>query len=132
MHGNRRKWLGENFGDFINNIPREQLLNQLYMFSNDFNINEAVDNVQRLSLYFFSDLFDKGIDDINIKTALNLVPIHIRKTSYKSHISEHELDKLRKMLEKEYWFLNNIRDLQIAKQSTHQDSVKRADSSSYA
>lgn len=108
------KWLGEGFDDFLNNIPKEHLLNQLYMFSNDFNINEAVNNVQQLSHYFFSDQFDKGVNSLNMKTALNLEPIHIRKSKYQSQISEHDLGKLREVLDKEYRFLYSIRDLQSA------------------
>lgn len=108
------KWLGEGLDNFLNNIPKEHLLNQLYMFSNNFNINEAVNNVQQLSHYFFSDQFDKGVNSLNMKTALNLESIHIRKANYQSQISEHDLGKLREMLDKEYKFLYSIRGLQNA------------------
>jgi hypothetical protein len=102
------KWLGEGFGDFLDNIPKEHLLNQLYMFSNDFNINEAVNNVQLLSHYFFSDQFDKGVNALNMKTDLNLKSIHIRKAKHQSQISEHDLGRLREILDKEYRFFDSI------------------------
>lgn len=105
------KWLGESFGDFLKNIPKKHLLNQLYMFSSNYNINEAVSNVQRLSHYFFTDTFVDGIDSLNRKTGLNLKPVHIRKANYKAHISEHDLSKLRDMLDEEYNFLISIRKL---------------------
>ena len=106
------KWLGKGFDDFLQRIPKEHLLNQLYMFSSDYNVNEAVSNVQQLSHYFFSDTFDSGINDLNRKTGLNLESIHIRKTNYQAQISENTLTKLKEMLNEEYRFLNIIRNLQ--------------------
>jgi hypothetical protein len=108
------KWLGNGFGDFLQNIPKEHLLNQLYMFSDGYNINEAVSKVQSLSHCFFSETFDAGINDLNKKTGLNLEKIHIRKASYKAQISETALTKLKEMLNEEYRFLNIIRGLQSA------------------
>jgi len=103
------KWLGDGFADFLQNIPKEHLLNQLYMFSKDFIIDEAVCNVRQLSHYFFSDEYDKGITELNRKTGLNLAPIHIRKASYQVQISEHDMTRLREMLDQEYKFVNRIR-----------------------
>ena len=108
------KWLGESFDDFLEQIPQEHLLNQLYMFSSHYNINEAVLNVQQLSHYFFSNSFSNGINELNRKTGLELEPIHIRKSRYNNTISENNLIKLREMLDKEYKFLERIRDLQGA------------------
>jgi len=108
------KWLGKDFDDFISKIPREHLLNQLYMFSSNFNIGEAVSNVQKLSHFFLSDNFKKGIDELNEKTGLNLEALHIRKSSYQAQISEDSLSVLRDMLCDEYRFLDSIRELQNA------------------
>ncbi len=106
------KWLGEDFNDFLQKIPQEHLLNQLYMFSSHYDINEAVLNVQRLSHYFFSDTFTNGINELNKKTGLALQPIHIRKSSHHTSITDDSLTKLKDMLNKEYLFLNKIRELQ--------------------
>lgn len=106
------KWLGKDFDDFLSKIPREHLLNQLYMFSSDFNVREAVSNVQKLSHFFFSDNFNKGVDELNDKTGLNLEAVHIRKASYQAQISEGGLAALREMLNDEYQFLNSIQELQ--------------------
>jgi len=103
------KWLGKNFDDFINNIPKEHLLNQLYMFSSSCDIDEAVKNVRHLSHYFFSDTFASGIHELNRKTGLNLEPIHIRKSGYHAHLSDESLSKLRDMLDEEYTFFERIK-----------------------
>jgi hypothetical protein len=106
------KWLGENFDDFLQRIPQEHLLNQLFMFSNRYNINEAILNVQQLSHYFFNETFSDGIIELNKKTGLDLESIHIRKANYNATISVDNLTKLKNMLDKEYKFLGRIRESQ--------------------
>jgi hypothetical protein len=112
MMATEGKWIGESFDDFLRNIPKEHLTNQLYMFSKNCNIDEAVNNVRQLSHYFFIDNFAAGIDGLNRKTGLNLKPIHTRKAKHESQISDHNLEKLREMLDEEYRFLDILRDLQ--------------------
>jgi len=108
------KWLGENFDNFLDRIPKEHLLNQLYMFSDTYKISEAARKVRDLSYYFFSANFDKGVFAINNKTGLSLESIHIRKASYHAQISGNSLARLRDMLNHEYKFLDRIRESQIA------------------
>lgn len=107
------KWLGESFDDFILNLPKDHLLNQLFMFSDLYNVDEAVENVQQLSHYFFSDTFESGVHDLNRKTGLNLKSIHIRKSSYHVQVSDDSLSRLRRMLDKEYIFLEHLKDVQV-------------------
>jgi len=104
------EWLGDGFDDFLKAIPKEHLLNQLYMFSGQYSVNEAVSNVQRLSHYYFTDAFSEGICELNRKTGLNLDPIHIRKAGYHAQVSESSLAELREMLDEEYRFLDRIRE----------------------
>ncbi len=103
------KWLDNNFDDFLSKIPREHLLNQLYMFSPNFDISEAISNVNKLSQFFYSDTFHKGVDELNNKIGLSLEPIHIRKAIYHTQIPESSLAMLREMLHDEYQFLDSIR-----------------------
>ncbi|MBM9614406.1 sulfotransferase family 2 domain-containing protein [Desulfobulbus rhabdoformis] len=106
------KWLGSDFDAFLSKIPREQLLNQLYMFSSNFDINEAVSNVRKLSHFFFSDNFNKGVDELNNKTGLSLGAMHIRKARYQVQVSDDSLAALREMVHDEYRFLDKIRESQ--------------------
>jgi len=105
------RWLGKNLSDYLQNIPKNHLLNQLYMFSRNYNVEEAVSNVKNLSHIFFSETFNSGINSLNIKSGLNLEPIHIRKASYKEKHPEAILAELRQMLNDEYRFLNIVRGL---------------------
>jgi len=106
-----REWFGESFEYFLDNIPKEHLCRQLYMFSEKFNIDEAVENVFSLSHYFFTERFAEGIDELNCKTGLNLMPIHIRKATVKSNVSPQNISLLKEKLKKEYIFLEYIRKL---------------------
>lgn len=103
------KWLGNCFDDFIQRIPPKHLLNQLYMFSSNYDINEALENVQRLSYYFFVEDFNSGIVEINRKTGLDLRPIHARKAQYRAEIKNKSLNTLKDMLQREYQFVDSIK-----------------------
>lgn len=103
------KWLGNDFSDFLQRIPRKHLLNQLYMFSSYYNIDEAVSRVKNLSHYLFTEKFKEGIDELNKKIGLSLEPLHLRKVNYFSHISGADISNLKGMLAEEYSFLNYIK-----------------------
>lgn len=105
-------WLGNSFSDFLKNIPKEHLLNQLYMFSRRLDVDEAVANVAHLSDYLFVDEFDSGISRINRRTGLRLSPVHIRKSTFQLKASESELEQLRSLVDDEYVFLDRIRSAQ--------------------
>ncbi|MBI5007633.1 MAG: sulfotransferase family 2 domain-containing protein [Nitrosomonadales bacterium] len=105
------KWLGNSFEDFLQRIPEEHLLNQLYMFSARFDASEALARVAGLSHYFFTEDFARGIDELNTKTGLNLKPLHIRKASFSASIPEESIEKLRGMLAREYAFLDRVRNM---------------------
>lgn len=102
------RWIGGNFDDFLQRIPQEHLLNQLYMFSARFDVDEAVKQVTNLSHYFFTDNFNEGITELNAKTGLGLEPVHTRKAGKCEQIAEDSIERLREMLDKEYRFLERI------------------------
>jgi len=106
------KWLGNSFDDFLRKIPKEHLCNQLYMFSAQYDIHEAVEKVSGLSHYFFTEDFDRGVDELSRKIGLNLKAIHIRKASYKAGIPESSIANLREMVHEENVFLNHIKNIQ--------------------
>lgn len=106
------KWLGSSFDDFLRNIPKEELCNQLYMFSAQYDIEEALERVQGLSHYMFTEDFAQGVEKLNEKTGLNLGTIHIRKTEYKAEIHQRSLDALKEQVNVEYEFLHRVRGMQ--------------------
>lgn len=105
------KWLGRGFSDFLERIPRQHLLNQLYMFSPGFDIGEAVERIALCSLYFFTEEFSEGIERINTNLELEIKPLLIRKTNKKYiNIDKDEISKLREILEPEYRFIECLRE----------------------
>ena len=47
------KWLGNFFREFIDNLPRQHLQNQLYMFSSKFDEAEALENLKKINFVGF-------------------------------------------------------------------------------
>lgn len=103
------KWLGRGFSDFLERIPRQHLLNQLYMFSPRFDVGEAMERVGLCSLHFFTEAFSEGIEKVNKTLNLELTPLVIRKTNRKYiNISENDIFKLREILEPEYRLIESL------------------------
>ena len=105
------KWLGEGFEDFLENIPKEHLLNQLYMFDAGFDIDAAIKRVSMVSNVIFIDEFDSGVGRINRDLGLDLKPIHARKTHQQFEIPSSAINRLKRMVELEGVFLNRVKSL---------------------
>jgi len=102
-------WLGGNFDDFLNRIPKEHLLNQLYMFSEVFNVKEAYRAAISLDCCIFNDDFSAGVGRINALTGLSLVPLHVRKQQPVQEISDDAIRHLRERLEPEYRLIEMLK-----------------------
>lgn len=96
------QWLGNCFADFLTNIPKQHLLNQLYMFSSTFSVDEAYDNICNLSHFFITEAFDSGIADLSAKIGIALDPIHIRRARVEFEPDESDLARLHLMMEPEF------------------------------
>ena len=105
------KWLGNNFDDFLNNIPDMHLLNQIYMFSESIDISEAIENISNITHIMLTETFNEGVTELNRKTGLELQPTHSRKSIHNEVIPEHSLRRLREMLAPEYELLDKIREI---------------------
>ena len=104
------KWLGDCFNDFLNTIPREHLLRQLYMFSRIFDVNEAFDNIMNLSHFFFTEDFSRGISELSSKIRIKLQPVHVRKTCLDIDFKKEEHDLLRSRLDREYLLFDQLKN----------------------
>jgi hypothetical protein len=105
-----KDWLGKSFSDFIERIPSAHLLNQVYMFFERLDVNEALENIKKnVSFYFFTENFNQGIDELNSILNINLKPLHVRKTSFKIEMSKDDISILKKKLNKEYIILESLK-----------------------
>jgi hypothetical protein len=101
-------WLGDSFDDFIERIPKEFLLNQLYMFSEEFNIDQALKLILDTSHFFYTNEFFKGTIELNKKLGLNLKPIHLRRSVNNILLPDESIARLRDKLELEYKLLSTL------------------------
>jgi len=108
-----RKYVGDSFDDFLERVPQKHLMNQLFMFSRNLNVHEALDRARSLAYYFFTEDFDNGIETLNAMTQLKLMPLYLRKGSHQPTILEtlpkKSIMMLRKRLSKEYEFLDALK-----------------------
>ena len=107
----QKQWLGNSFSDFIDRIPKNELLNQLYIFSEDYNVDEAVKKIKALEFYFFTESFDSDILQLNKILGLNLKPMHVRKASATVgvNITPDESIRLKKMLAPEIELIEKLK-----------------------
>lgn len=103
------RWMGNSFGDFLDDIPDEHLFRQLYMFSKSLSVDEAFHNICGLSHFFFAEEFDRGIKDLSTKLGIPLTPTHLRKSRTEFEPSETESSRLRSVLEPEFALYERLR-----------------------
>ena len=87
---------------FLDRISQKHLLRQLYMFSKEFNVQEAIENIKGCSYFFFADEFESGIDDLRSQLSLNLKFQSANRSRLPLEIEENTLRRLREQLEPEY------------------------------
>src|SRR3989339_95028 len=104
-------WLGDSFSDFLDRVPRKDLLNQLYMFSENFNIDEAIINIKKCSHVFFTENYNEGIKKLSGKLKLDLKPFNERRAHNYFKPKKEDLIKLEKLLEPEIIFYNQVKEI---------------------
>lgn len=98
-------WLGSNFGDFLDNIPKTHLLRQLYMFSKTFDIDEALENLDALSFVLRNEHFDDGIAELSSRLELPLKTLRSKSGYDEVRITDPEHARLRELMQPEYRML---------------------------
>jgi hypothetical protein len=106
-------WLGQSFGDFLSRIPREHLLRQLYMFSDNYQVDEAVERIAGVSAVGFTETFAHSLASISTCLDLPLAVKHERRFSYSINPNDSELEGARSLLEPEFELLARIRELEV-------------------
>ena len=91
-------WLGSSFSDFLDNIPREHLQNQIYMFSASFDLNEAFDNILSCSRVLFVKISSAAWINWPETWASSCKVRHAKRAANDAPISADERERLRDML----------------------------------
>jgi len=95
-------WLGDTFSDFLDRVPREELMFQLYMFSNTYDVAESFENICRCSYFFLTEDFAHGVHELSARLGVPLEPIHMRQAQKRYPVTDAEVERLRELLEPEY------------------------------
>ena len=105
-----RHWLGNSFSDFLDRIPREHLQNQLYMFSKQFEVDEAIERVARLEHVILFDDLNNGLRSLSRKTGIQLAVRHDRRGVSEFEVGESDRARLKELLVEEYEFYTAVQD----------------------
>lgn len=99
------------FDTFLDSISKSDMLNQLFHFSENYDVNEALLNCDNLSAIFFQENFSKIVDELQSVSNLNLKHRNDRKSSPTAslNISEDQRHRAMEMLVDEYAFYNAVR-----------------------
>lgn len=99
------------FDLFLDNVSKSDMLNQLYHFSKSYDVQEALENCDKLNAVFFQDNFDKIVTELQAVSQLKLKNRNDRKSAPKASIdiSEAERQKAMDLLADEYSFYNVVR-----------------------
>jgi hypothetical protein len=104
--------LGSSFADYLERVPRERLLAQLYMFSRGFDVGEGFDGVVGCGQFMFTEKFADGVDGLRKKLDLDLVPIHARKGPAKAPLADADRARALELLAPEYDLVERLRRYQ--------------------
>lgn len=99
-------WVGDSLHDFLTNIPKTHLLNQLYMFSDSFNVDEALSTLDSLDKIVFTEELSSGLSELEVLTGLTLPISNQKKYNFNSEIDSSEYEMLMEYLKPEYDLLN--------------------------
>lgn len=97
------------FTSFLDRVPTDGLLRQLYMFSAAYDIQQALQRIAACSCVMFTEDYDAGVALLSERLGLSLAARRERVTGSRTLLSPGEHDRLREMLEPEYELLRQLR-----------------------
>jgi len=110
-----RHLASEGFDAFLEQVPRELLQAQLAMFSDRFDVIEAVERIGACSSVFFTEDFAAGLAALGRRLELPLVGRRDRVTGGRSSLTESQRQRLLARLEPEYELLRRLDEAGIAR-----------------
>ena len=106
------QWLGENdtLMEFVQNLPKEELMAQVYCYSKRYNVDEALENIKEINFTTrVETLTSGGYDELKrVMPALDFPNEHLRK-SKECKVDQKDVEYIREILQKEYDLLDQIK-----------------------
>ncbi len=94
-------WFSEDFDTFITQAPKPLLMPQLYMFSAQFDPDEALAGILNCNHFFLTEETDKGVAQMSRLLQLPLSPRHDRQAQLDFTPSEAQLERMQALLQPE-------------------------------
>ncbi|MBT9317292.1 sulfotransferase family 2 domain-containing protein [Leptothoe spongobia] len=112
-HEAKRLLVGSSFHDFLDRLPRHDLTPQLYMFSSQYDVSEAIDKAISCSAVLFTENFNEDVINLGKRLKLPLKPSQERRFVPKVDLSlsSSEEERLQEMLEDEVAFYKKVRSV---------------------
>ena len=103
-----RRMALDGFDAFLDQVPDEDLLNQVAMFSKRLEVTEAVDRIAACSSVLFAEDFTGGLTALGERLELPLEPLRARVTGSRSSLTPGQSERLQGRLEPEYELLRRL------------------------
>lgn len=94
-------WFSSDLGTTLDNVPDQELLFQLRMFSENFDVEEAVTHISNLSFYFPLSDVERGMHYLASHLELPLKLEHERKTPFDFQPTDAQLAQLHDRMQPE-------------------------------
>lgn len=105
-------YLGNCFADFLDRVPRDHLMRQLYMFSKRMDVAEAVENIKKMNFIMTTEAFSEHLQRLGALLQLDLRSF-TEKASYGpiDEPTDRERARLAELLAPEYELMRAVAPL---------------------
>lgn len=98
------EWLGSSFAEFLQNAPEDVLLRQIHMFSEDHDLDTALENLDRCQAVLFTETLSTDLPALGERLLLPLNSRHTRRGLSESSLRPNDLELLRERIRPEILF----------------------------
>jgi hypothetical protein len=102
-------WAADGFQTFLDRVPRQHLLNQLYMFSRTGDIDEAAEALDSISFVIRTESLSQDILTLQHHLGLHLELRFERESKHAPELSDQEMERLQEMAAPEYEMIDRLR-----------------------
>lgn len=106
------KWAFGDFNHFIKNVPKKYLCAQLYNFSETYNIEDAIDTIER-SVNYIGDIYgteNNLVPFLSSEFNLDIKYKHLRKSKSKTQLNKKQYEEVKSLLYEEILFYNRVQN----------------------